>query len=63
MSNWFETPERPGYKCKIITHGNATVKVFRPICTEAQAAQNEQKARVALEGAMREYYKRAALRA
>ena len=63
MDNWKPAPDRPGYRCKIIQHGPATVTIYRPILSEVEEAKAQQKARTALEGAMREYYGRRARQA
>ena len=34
--SWVELPERPGYRCKLIKHGNITIRVFRPILTDKE---------------------------
>ena len=60
METWTPAPDRPGYRCKIIQHGPATIKIYRPILDEAEAAKAQQKARAGLECAMREYYTRQA---
>lgn len=39
--NWVELPERPGYRCKIIQHGNVTIRVFRPILTDSERQKRE----------------------
>lgn len=63
MDNWKPAPDRPGYRCKTIQSGPATIVIYRPILDEAAAAKAQQKARTALEGAMRSYYSRTARRA
>lgn len=60
MENWTPAPDRPGYRRKIIQRGQATIIIDRPILDEAETAKAQQKARIALEGAMREYYNRKA---
>lgn len=63
MDNWTPAPDRPGYRRKIIQRGPATIIIDRPILDEAAAAKAQEKARTALEGAMREHYRRTAQRA
>jgi hypothetical protein len=58
MSNWTPAPDRPGYRCKTIQRGPATIIIYRPILDDAEAAKAQQKTRTALEGAMREYIRR-----
>lgn len=59
MSNWTPAPDRPGYRCKIVQHGPATITIYRPILDEAQAAKAQEKTRAELERVMREHYSRA----
>lgn len=58
MENWTPAPDRPGYRCKTIQRGPATITIYRPILSETEEAKAQQKARVALESALREHYKR-----
>lgn len=58
MSTWTPAPDRPGYRCKIIQSGAATITIYRPELSEAEAAKAEAKTRTALESAMREHYGR-----
>ena len=60
MENWTPAPDRPGYRRKIIQRGPATIIIDRPVLNEAEAAKAQQKARAALECAMREHYTRIA---
>lgn len=56
MSNWTSAPDRPGYRCKIIQRGPATIIIYRPILDEAQEAKAQQRTRAELEHALREHY-------
>jgi len=58
MSTWKPAPDRPGYRRKIIQRGPATIIIDRPELSEAEAAKALEKTRTALEGAMREHYRR-----
>jgi hypothetical protein len=58
MDNWTPAPDRPGYRCKIVQHGPATITIYRPILDEAQAAKAQAKTRAELERAVRGYYGR-----
>ena len=58
MQNWKPAPDRPGYRCKIIQRGPATIIIERPILDEEAAAKVQEKTRTALEGAMRGYIRR-----
>ena len=60
MDNWTPAPDRPGYRCKTIQRGPATIIIYRPELSEAEAATAQQKACTALESVMRDYYKRKA---
>ena len=60
MENWKAAPDRPGYRCKTIQRGNATITIYRPELDAAEAARANDKARAALENAMRAYYGRQA---
>ena len=60
MENWTPAPDRPGYRCKTIQRGPATIVIYRPILDDKEAAKAQKKARTALEGAMRQYYGRKA---
>ena len=60
MSNWTPAPDRPGYRCKTIQHGPATITIYRPILSEAEEAKAQQKARQELENVLRGYYTRTA---
>ena len=39
--DWDVLPERPDYRCKLITHGNITIRIFRPILTDEQRNKRE----------------------
>lgn len=58
MGNWKPAPDRPGYRCKTVQHGPATIIIYRPELSEAEAAKAAEKVRTALEGAMRDHYAR-----
>ena len=58
MSNWTPAPDRPGYRCKIVQHGPATITIYRPILDEAQEAKATERTRAELEHALRGYYGR-----
>lgn len=60
MDAWRPAPNRPGYRCKTIKRGPATIIIYRPNLTEAETAKAQEKARDALESVLREHYKRLA---
>lgn len=63
MNTWKPAPDRPGYRCKTIQHGPATITIYRPILSEAEEAKAQQKVRRELESALREHYTRKARQA
>lgn len=63
MENWKPAPDRPGYRCKTIQHGLATITIYRPQLSEAEEAKAHQKARTQLESALRDYHGRKARQA
>lgn len=63
MSNWTPAPDRPGYRCKKVQHGPATITIYRPILDEAQAAKAQERARADLENVLRDHYSRQAQQA
>lgn len=60
METWKESPDRPGYRRKVIQRGPATIIIERPILDEAQERKAQAKAKTALEAALGEYYRRQA---
>lgn len=56
MEEWKTTTDRPGYRCKTVQSGNATIVIYRPILSETEATKAQEKARNALESVMREHY-------
>lgn len=63
MSDWRPATDRPGYRCKTVQCGPATITIYRPILDEAQAAKAQAKTRAELENALREHYGRTARQA
>lgn len=58
MENWTPAPDRPGYRCKTVQRGPATIIIYRPELSEAEATKAAGQVRTALEGALREHYGR-----
>ena len=58
MEGWTQATDRPGYRCKTVERGNATIVIYRPILSEAEATKTKEKTRTALESVMREYIRR-----
>lgn len=63
METWKPAPDRPGYRCKTIQRGPATITIYRPILSETEAAKANERTRAELESAMRGYYSRKARQA
>ena len=38
---WVVLPERPDYRFKLITQGNITIRIYRPILTDAERKKRE----------------------
>ena len=56
METWKTATDRPGYRCKTLQRGNATIVIYRPILDEAAAEKAQQSTRAALEAALRSIY-------
>ena len=52
---WIELPERPGYRCKIFTYGNVTVRTFRPILSDKERQRREQQIMSSVARILRNY--------
>ena len=39
--DWEVLSEHQGYRCKTIQHGNVTIRVFRPILSDAERKKRE----------------------
>ena len=55
VDSWVELPEHPGYRCKLIKHGNTTIRVFRPILTDKDRQRREQQIMSAVGKILRNY--------
>ena len=55
MEIWTEATDRPGYRCKTVKRENATIVIYRPVLSEAEAAKAQEKALAVLESSMREH--------
>lgn len=53
--SWVVLPEHPGYRCKLIKHGNITIRVFRPIMTDAERLRREQQIMSSVGRVLRKY--------
>lgn len=61
--DWHTATDRPGYRVKEVQRGPCLIRIYRPITDTDTQAKNERKTKAALENALREHYKRTALRA
>jgi hypothetical protein len=59
-TEWAESPEHPGYKCKTIKHGACTIHILRPDLGESERAKREAHLKNVAESTLRDYYKRRA---
>lgn len=55
MENWRAAPDRPGYRCKTVQRGPATIVIYRPILDGQDAARAAETVRTGLESALREH--------
>jgi hypothetical protein len=53
--SWVELAERPGYRCKLIKHGNITIRVFRPILTDTERQKRERQIMSSVGRILRQY--------
>ena len=56
QAEWADSPEHPGYKVKVIQHGNCTIQILRPELTEKERAKREAHATAVAERVLRDYY-------
>lgn len=57
-TQWADSPEHPGYKTKVIRHGNCTIHILRPELDKAERAKRENHAKAVAEKTLANYYKR-----
>ena len=57
-SEWADSTERPGYRVKIVKHGDCTIRIFRPVLDEQERAKREAHVKAVAERALSNYYKR-----
>ena len=55
---WADSPAHPGYKVKIIKHGNCTIEILRPILDERERKKREAHIKAVAESTLASYYKR-----
>lgn len=56
MDEWTPSEKWPGYVCRTIKHGNATIIVHRPILAPEEKAKREKQVKRDLEIALRDYF-------
>lgn len=57
-TEWVDSPEHPGYKTKVIKHGNCTIEIFRPDLDPRERAKREAYVKAVAESTLLNYYKR-----
>lgn len=57
-AEWVDSPEHPGYKTKVIKHGNCTIHILRPELDKAERAKREARVKTVAETTLANYYKR-----
>lgn len=55
MGEWTPAKDRPGYRCKTVQRGPATIVIYRPILNGQDAARVAETVRTGLESALREH--------
>lgn len=58
MSEWKPSETKPGYRSKILQHGNCTIIINRPILSPEEQKKQEDQVTKGVELALRHYYKR-----
>lgn len=58
IEHWADSPEHPGYKMKVIKHGNCTIQILRPILDDRERTKREAHAKAVAEKTLFNYYKR-----
>lgn len=55
-NTWADSPEHPGYKTKVIQHGNCTIRIFRPDLDAKEQAKREAHLKAVAERTLSNYY-------
>lgn len=55
---WTDSPEHPGYRAKVIKHGNCTIQILRPELDKTERAKRENHVKAVAEKTLLNYYKR-----
>lgn len=57
-TEWVSSPDHPGYKTKVIKHGNCTIHILRPELDQTERAKRESHVKAVAEKTLLHYYKR-----
>lgn len=57
-AEWADSPENPGYRVKVIKHGNCTIQILRPNLEDRERAKREAHTKAVAERTLSNYYKR-----
>lgn len=57
-NEWAISPDHPGYRVKVIKHGDCTIEILRPELDEKEQAKREAHLKAVAERVLRDYYKR-----
>lgn len=57
-TEWVTSPEHPGYRCKTIKRGSATIQIFRPELGPKERTKREAHLKAVAESVLTNYYKR-----
>lgn len=57
-AEWADSPENPGYKIKVIKHGNCTIQILRPNLEDRERTKRENHVKAVAEKVLFNYYKR-----
>ena len=55
---WVDSVEHPGYKTKVIQHGNCTIRLLRPELDKVERAKREKHVTAVAEQTLADYYRR-----
>lgn len=55
-TEWAPSPDHPGYRVKIIKHGECTIRILRPELDEKEQAKREAHVKAVAERFLTNYY-------
>lgn len=55
-TEWAPSPDHPGYRVKIIKHGECTIRILRPELDEREQAKREAHVKAVAERVLSNYY-------